>query len=108
MCSFLDAVRQRVTIYDGAFGTGIQEKNLSADDFGGPELEGCNELLVVIRHHIIQDLHASFLDVAVDVIETCTFGGLAAPLGEYGPPDRAHGINLAGALITREVADDFS
>src|SRR3954451_1467356 len=108
MSSFLDAVRQRVTIYDGAFGTGIQEKNLSADDFGGPELEGCNELLVVTRPHIIQDLHASFLEVGVDVIETCTFGGLPATLGEYGQADRAHEINLAGARIAREVADDFS
>src|SRR3954467_15878513 len=108
MSSFLDAVRQRVTIYDGAFGTGIQEKDLSADDFGGPDLEGCNELLVVTRPQIIQALHARFLEVGVDVIETCTFGGLPATLGEYGQADRAHEINLAGARIAREVADDFS
>ena len=49
MSDFLDAVADRVIIYDGATGTWLQERDLTADDFGGPELEGCNELLVVTR-----------------------------------------------------------
>ncbi len=48
MASFLDAVAERVVIYDGAIGTGIQQRGLTADDFGGEALEGCNEMLV--RH----------------------------------------------------------
>ena len=100
--------RDRVIIYDGAFGTGIQQRGLTADDFGGEALEGCNEMLVVTRPEIIGELHASFLEVGVDVIETCTFGGLPATLGEYGLADRAHEINLAGARIAREAADSFS
>ena len=108
MSSFLETVRQRVVIYDGAMGTGIQERGLTADDFGGPDLEGCNELLVVTRPDVIKELHAEYLAVGVDVIETDTFGGLPVTLGEYGQADRAHEINLAAALIAREVASDFS
>ena len=108
MPSFLDAVVDRILIYDGAFGTGIQQRNLTPDDFGGEALEGCNEMLVITRPDIIGELHASFLEVGVDVIETCTFGGLPATLGEYGLADRAHEINLAGARIAREAADSFS
>ena len=63
--SYLDAVNQRVVIYDGAFGTGVQEKNLTEDDFGGPELEGCNELLVVTRPDVIKELHANYLEVGL-------------------------------------------
>ncbi len=108
MSSFLEAIRQRVVIYDGAMGTGIQERGLTADDFGGDDLEGCNELLVVTRPDIIKELHAEYLEVGVDVIETDTFGGLPVTLGEYGLADRAHELNLAAALVAREVADDFS
>ncbi len=108
MTDFLDAVREHVVVYDGAFGTGIQERGLTAEDFGGEEYEGCNELLVVTRPHIIQELHASFLEVGVDVIETCTFGSLPTTLGEYGIADRAYELNRAGAEIAREVADSFA
>src|SRR5215472_7424461 len=106
--TYLDAINERVVIFDGAFGTGVQEKHLTADDFGGPALEGCNEMLVLTRPDVIAELHASYLDVGVDVIETCTFGGLPATLGEYGLADRAHEINLAGARLAREAADSFS
>jgi len=108
MAGFLDTVRERVVIYDGAFGTGIQQRGLTADDFGGEAFEGCNELLVVTRPDIIGELHASYLEVGVDVIETCTFGGLPATLGEYGLADRAHELNLAGARLARDAADSFS
>jgi 5-methyltetrahydrofolate--homocysteine methyltransferase len=108
MASFLETVTERVVIYDGAFGTGIQQRGLTADDFGGEALEGCNELLVVTRPDVIAELHASYLEVGVDVIETCTFGGLPATLGEYGLADRAHEINMAGARLARDAADSFA
>jgi len=106
--SYLDAVNERVVIYDGAFGTGVQEKNLTADDFGGPELEGCNEMLVLTRPDVIGELHATYLDVGVDVLETCTFGAFGTPLGEYGIADRSYEINLEAARIARDVASDYT
>jgi 5-methyltetrahydrofolate--homocysteine methyltransferase len=106
--SYLEAVRNRVVIFDGATGTTLQRAGLTADDFGGPALEGCNELLNVTRPDVIEDFHRSFLAAGVDVVETNTFGAFAIPLGEYGIADRAYELAAAGASIARRVADDFT
>src|SRR3954468_7529442 len=107
MSSFLDAVRERVVIFDGATGTNIQLRNLTADDFGGMALEGCNEILVDTRPDVIEELHRSFFDVGVDVVETDTFGGAAIVLAEYGQADRARELNRTAAGIAKEVARSY-
>ena len=104
--SFLDATSRRVVIYDGATGTTLQRANLTADDFGGPDLEGCNELLNETRPDAVAEVHRSFLDVGVDVVETNTFGSFAVPLAEYGLQERAYDLSAAGASIARHVVDE--
>ena len=106
--SILTALKERVVIYDGATGTNLQLRDLGPDDFGGPALEGCNELLCASRPDIIRELHASFFQVGVDVVETNTFGSIGPVLAEYGLAERAYELNLAGARLAREVANDFS
>ena len=105
---FLDAVSQRVVIYDGGAGTTLQRAGLTEADFGGPDFEGCNELLNVTRPDVVADFHNAFLEVGVDVIETNTFGAFAVPLAEYGIADRAYELARAGAEIARGCADAFS
>ena len=105
---YLRAARERVVIYDGAFGTYVQARDLGADDFGGAQLEGCNELLVQTRPDVISAMHASFLDVGCDAVETATFGALSLTLAEYGIADRAFAINEAAARLARAAAADAS
>jgi 5-methyltetrahydrofolate--homocysteine methyltransferase len=105
---YLDALDERVIVFDGAFGTFIQALDLNADDFGGPSLEGCNEMLCLTRPDVIAAMHDDFLSVGVDVVETASFGSFAPVLSEYGIADRAHEINLAAARIAREVARDHA
>src|ERR1700730_9131354 len=107
MSSYLDAVHERVVIFDGATGTNIQLRDLDADDFGGPVLEGCNEVLCHTRPDVIADLHRSFLDVGVDVVETDSFGSLPWVLAEYGIAERTHELAMKSARIAREVADGY-
>ena len=107
MSRFLDLVNERVVVYDGATGTNLQGLDLTADDYGGPELEGCVDILSVTRPDVIADLHESFFRVGSDVVETNTFGAFAVPLGEYGIPERAHELCLASARIAREVASGY-
>ena len=76
------AAAERVLVFDGAFGTYVQTLALDADAFGGPELEGCNEILVLTRPDVIEGMHDTYLRLGVDVIETATFGAFATPLGE--------------------------
>ncbi len=106
--SYLRAVSQRVVVFDGAMGTNLQLMNLTADDFGGPDLEGCNELLVVSKPEAIDRVHRSFLEVGCDVVETDTFGAFAPVLAEYGQDHRVHELNLAAAMLAREAADEFA
>jgi 5-methyltetrahydrofolate--homocysteine methyltransferase len=106
MNQFLNTVRERVVIYDGAMGTSIQVRQPSPDDFWGKE--GCNELLVLSRPDIIKDIHASFFAVGCDVVETNTFGATSIVLGEYGLESRVGEINIVAAKLAREVAQSFS
>jgi 5-methyltetrahydrofolate--homocysteine methyltransferase len=105
---FLRAVNERVIIFDGAMGSNLQTVGLTADDFGGALLEGCNEMLVLTRPDVIALLHDSFLRVGVDVLETNTFGGFAVPLGEYGIADQTYEINVAAARLATDMARSHS
>src|SRR5580693_9889616 len=106
--SYLRAATRRVVVFDGAMGTNLQLADLTADDFGGPDLEGCNELLVVSRPEAVDRVHRSFFEVGCDVVETDTFGAFAPVLAEYGQADRVRELNLAAAHLARGAADDFS
>src|SRR6266550_4515663 len=108
MGSFLDTLRERVVVFDGATGTNLQMRALGADDFGGPALEGCNEILAVTRPGVIADLHRSFFEVGVDAVETDTFGAFPIVLAEYGIADRTYELNQAAARIAKEVASGYS
>src|SRR2546421_10758158 len=108
MGRFLDTLRERVVVFDGATGTNLQLRDLGADDFGGPALEGCNEILAVTRPGVIADLHRSFFEVGVDAVETDTFGAFPIVLAEYGIADRTYELNQAAASIAKEVASGYS
>src|SRR2546429_9758925 len=104
MESFLEAVRGRVVVYDGATGTNLQLRELSADDFGGPALEGCNEVLCDTRPDVVADLHRSFIEVGVDVVETDSFGALPWVLAESSIAHRTQDLALKSPRIARPVA----
>ena len=108
MSDFLQALRERVLVFDGAAGTNLQLAGLTLDDFGGAELEGCNEILNATRPDVIAELHDSFLRVGCDAVETNTFGAFSTVLVEYAIPERAFELARSGAAIAREVASGYS
>jgi len=99
-------VKEKVIIFDGAMGTSLQKLSLTPDDFQGKE--GCYEILNLSRPQVVSEVHASFLEVGCEVIETNTFGANRPVLEEYGLEDKAYEINLAAARLAREVASSFS
>lgn len=103
-----DVLRRRILVLDGAMGTMIQGRGLTAADFGGPDLEGCNEQLNLTRPDVIADIHAAYLEAGADLISTNTFGCAPYVLAEYGLSDRCHEITLAAARISREAVDRVS
>ena len=104
---YTEAIRERVIVFDGAFGTFVQGLDLGPDDFGGASLEGCNEMLTVTRPDVIEQMHRAFLDAGVDAIETASFGSFSTVLAEYDIPGRARELNVAAASIARRVADEY-
>ncbi|HTG14878.1 MAG TPA: homocysteine S-methyltransferase family protein, partial [Blastocatellia bacterium] len=99
---------ERILVLDGATGTALQARNLTAEDFGGAQLEGCNENLVLTRPDVILDVHRGYLEAGADIIETDTFGGTAIVLAEYALQDKVHIINETAARLARQAAAEFS
>src|SRR5690606_3407399 len=97
-----------VLVFDGGMGTSLQAFNLTSQDFGGPGLEGCNDHLVLSRPDVVEAVHASFLEVGCDVIETNTFRANRLTMREYGLQDRIVELNREAAALARRVADRFS
>ncbi|WP_299028511.1 methionine synthase [uncultured Thermanaerothrix sp.] len=105
---YLDALSERVLIYDGAMGTNLQKMNLTSAHFGGERYVGCNDYLVITYPQAVEQVHRSFLEVGVDVIETCTFRSNRITLSEYGLQDKVIEINRRAAALARRLADEYS
>jgi 5-methyltetrahydrofolate--homocysteine methyltransferase len=103
-----ELLKERILILDGAMGTMIQQVELTAADFGGDELEGCNEMLCLTRPDVILDIHKQYFAAGADIVETNTFGSTSVVLVEYDIPEKARELNLAAARIAVEAADAYS
>ncbi|MBN1688322.1 MAG: methionine synthase [Candidatus Omnitrophica bacterium] len=105
-CPFLDAIKEKVVVLDGAMGTNIQRLKLRPEDYG--HKDGCNEYLAITKPAVIRDIHNGFLEAGCDAIETNTFGAASITLAEYGLQDRTFEINEKAARLAREAADAYS
>ena len=108
MTSFLDTLKERIVVFDGAMGTNLQVQNLSLEDFGGLRFEGCNENLLVTRPDAVENVHVAFLDVGCDVIETNSFNGTPVDFAEYDIGDKAYEMNVLAARLAKRIAADYS
>ncbi|WP_353930525.1 methionine synthase [Okeanomitos corallinicola TIOX110] len=97
-----------VIVFDGAMGTNLQTQNLTAEDFGGAEYEGCNEYLVHTKPEAVAKVHRDFLAAGADVIETDTFGSASIVLAEYDLQHQAYYLTKAAAELAKSVAAEFS
>src|SRR4051812_26107567 len=106
--ALLRALQTRVLVLDGAMGTAIQALGLGPADFGGVELEGCNENLNLTRPDVIAQIHRAYFEAGADIAETNSFGSTPLVLAEYGLQDKAFEISRASAAIARREADAYS
>jgi 5-methyltetrahydrofolate--homocysteine methyltransferase len=108
MSSFLDTLKERIIVFDGAMGTNLQVQNLSLEDFGGLRFEGCNENLLITRPDAVENVHKAFLDVGCDVIETNSFNGTTVDFAEYDMADQTYDMNVIAATLAKRIASDYS
>ncbi|HTQ95531.1 MAG TPA: homocysteine S-methyltransferase family protein, partial [Candidatus Acidoferrum sp.] len=103
-----ELLAQRILVLDGAMGTMLQQRNLTAADFGGAALEGCNENLVRTRPDVVLDIHRKYYEAGADIVETNSFGATPLVLAEYGLQADAHELNRRASELARQAADEFS
>jgi 5-methyltetrahydrofolate--homocysteine methyltransferase len=102
---YLDALRRRVLVFDGAMGTMLQARELGPDDFGGKRWEGCIDYLSITRPDVVEAVHAAYFEAGADVVESNSFQASRVRLEEWGLAERTVEINRAAAAIARRVAD---
>ncbi|WLR51536.1 methionine synthase [Bacillus tianshenii] len=105
---FEQQLQQKILIFDGAMGTMLQQADLSAEDFGGVDYEGCNENLNLTAPHVVEWIHRSYLEAGADIIETNSFGGTPFVLDEYDLGHQAYEINRRSAELAVKAAKEFS
>lgn len=108
MYSIQDELTKRILVLDGAMGTMIQAANLTADDFGGEDYEGCNEYLTLTAPKTIKKIHEGYLLAGSDIISTNTFGATSLVLDEYELGSLALELNIESAKLAKDAALKFS
>jgi 5-methyltetrahydrofolate--homocysteine methyltransferase len=104
---------RRIAILDGAMGTMIQRHPLTEEDFKGErfkghanDLKGNNDLLSITRPEIIKGIHRAYFEAGSDMVETNTFSATTISQADYGLESAVREINLAGARVAREAAEE--
>src|SRR5690349_10817791 len=108
MKSFLETLKERIVVFDGAMGTNLHAQDLTVDDYGGPQFEGCPEHLLISKPEAVEKVHAGFFEVGCDVVETDSFGGASIVLAEYGIAHLSYELNKKAAELAKRIASDFA
>src|SRR5262245_49986802 len=108
MSSFLDLLKEKIVVFDGAMGSSLQAQNLTIEDWGGSSFENCSENLLYTKPEAIEKVHLGFLEIGADVIETNSFGGGEVVLAEFGIAEKAYDVNKLAASLAKKLANDFS
>jgi 5-methyltetrahydrofolate--homocysteine methyltransferase len=103
-----ELLKDRILVLDGAMGTMLQQCDLTAADFGGPALEGCNENLVKTRPDVVLNIHRKYFAAGSDMVETNSFGSTPLVLAEYGLEAEAYDLSKRSAQLARQAADEFT
>ncbi len=110
-----DIIKHKILILDGAMGTMIQRYGLQEEDFRGERfkdvpglMKGNNDILCLTRPDVIADIHRKYLEAGADLITTCTFSSQRVSMADYNVERYCREMNLAGAKIARQLADEYS
>ena len=110
-----NAARERILVLDGAMGTMIQGYQLSDADYRGKrfadfpsDLKGANDLLNITQGEVIKEIHSSYLESGADILTTNTFNSNSISMSDYKLERIVRELNIEGARLAREAADNVS
>tara|TARA_R110000868_G_scaffold178389_2_gene418002 strand:+ start:4073 stop:5122 length:1050 start_codon:yes stop_codon:yes gene_type:complete len=101
---------ERILVFDGGYGTAIQNYRLGERDYRGSldltdDQKGNNDLLSLTRPDIIEAIHTSYLEAGADIIETNTFSSTVISQADYGCEHLVRDLNVKSAEIARAACD---
>ena len=104
---------ERIVVLDGAWGTMLQRAGLGDADYRGErfadhprEVAGDPDLLNLTRPDVVLDIHRRYLAAGADITTTNTFTATSIGQADYGLEGAVHDMNLAGARLARQAADE--
>ncbi|HXZ66455.1 MAG TPA: methionine synthase [Streptosporangiaceae bacterium] len=110
IASMLD---QRILVLDGAWGTILQGAGLSPADYRGRDfadhprdITGDPDVLNLTRPDLVLDFHRQYLAAGADITTTNTFTATRIGQADYGLEAAVRDMNLAGAQLARQAADE--
>ena len=104
-------LKERILVIDGAMGTQIQDLEVPAEAWvcnKGMNQEGCNELLIDTAPELLKRIHMRYAMAGADLIKTNTFGTMPWVLDEYGMGERAYELSKKGAMLVKEICEEYS
>ncbi len=113
--SIHELAAERILVLDGGLGTMVQTYGLGEQDYRGERfaswhtpLKGCNDILVLTRPEVLQEIHTAYLTAGADIISTDSFNANAVSMADYGLQEYVYEINRAAAAVARKAADTFT
>jgi 5-methyltetrahydrofolate--homocysteine methyltransferase len=108
----LAAAKERVLIFDGAFGTQIQNRKLTEADYAGDlglpaDQKGNNDILALTRPDVLSDITRAYFEAGSDVVSTNTFSANRISQADYAAEGLVREINVASGKLARALADEF-
>jgi 5-methyltetrahydrofolate--homocysteine methyltransferase len=105
-------LKEKILVFDGAFGTMVQNYNLKENDYKGEcfknhttDLKGNNDVLCLGKPDLVTEIHQRYLEAGADIIGTNSFGATSVTLEEYNLEKYSYKLSLAAAKIARNIAD---
>ena len=109
-----ELLSQRIAVLDGAWGTMLQSAGLTPADYRGDrfgdhprDVTGDPDLLNLTRPDVILDVHRQYLAAGADITTTNTFTATSIAQADYGLEAYVPEMNLRGAQLARQAADEF-
>jgi len=111
--AFREQAKQRILLTDGAAGTMIQRYKLTEADYAGSlglpsDQKGNNDLLVLTKPNVIDEITRAYLDAGSDIVSTNTFNANTISQGDYDAVHLVRDLNLAASSIARKAADEYA
>ncbi|ROT32188.1 methionine synthase [Micromonospora sp. HM5-17] len=106
-------LEQRIVVLDGAWGTMLQGAGLTPADYRGDlladhphDVTGDPDLLNLTRPDVVLDVHRRYLAAGADITTTNTFTATSIAQADYGLQALVREMNLRGAQLARQAADE--